>query len=526
MKASPVATRLIQLGAVGIVLAAAPYKAFDLDRFFVPKELVLAATAALVAGVCLLGARRITLSRVDQLLVAALGLSAVSALFATNLWLAERAFVTTAGGFACFWCARSLARAGHSRALVAALALAGVIGALTSLLQAYGVHTDLFSLNRAPGGTFGNRNFMAHLSVIVLPALIFAALRATSRQGVVRWSAGLAIIGGALILSRTRAAWLALLFGVIVLVIAGVIAFRRNDGSIAAGRLPLLLGAAALGAGLALVVPNTLDWRSDSPYLETAQGIVNYKAGSGRGRLVQYRNSVRMTLHHPLLGVGPGNWAVVYPKFASEGDPSLGSDGMTSNPWPSSDWVTFLSERGIPAMLALLGVFVLLATDAVRELAGERTTEERMAAAVLLGTLCIVVTVGAFDAVTVLAAPSLIAWTLLGALSASSRSRAEWQVGRPARLLSSLLVVAAFGLAVVRSSFQLQAMQLYSDNSRISVLERASALDPGNFRMHVRLAEGYLNRGSCGKARPHATAARALYPSSPAAKRLAAACGR
>ena len=31
------ALHVLQAGAIAVVLAAAPYKAFDLDRFFVPK---------------------------------------------------------------------------------------------------------------------------------------------------------------------------------------------------------------------------------------------------------------------------------------------------------------------------------------------------------------------------------------------------------------------------------------------------------------------------------------------------------
>ena len=42
------ALRLLQFGAIAVVLAAAPYKSFDLDRFFVPKELVLSITALVV----------------------------------------------------------------------------------------------------------------------------------------------------------------------------------------------------------------------------------------------------------------------------------------------------------------------------------------------------------------------------------------------------------------------------------------------------------------------------------------------
>ncbi|MEP6729738.1 MAG: hypothetical protein ABJE10_03825, partial [bacterium] len=270
-----IALRVLQAGAIAVVLAAAPYKSFDLDRFFVPKELVLGITALVVTLLVVARVRRLSLARVDELLALFLILGVVSALFATNWWLAGRALALSFGGAACFWCARALARAGYSRALVAALAFAGVVGAATALLQAYGVRTDFVSLNRAPGGTFGNRNFMAHLSVITLPALLFAGLRAPTRAAFARWCVGLALVAGALILSRSRAAWLALLVGLVVLAIAGFIALRNNDGTLKPMRLLAMLLAAGAGGGAALVIPNMLDWRSDSPYLDTAHSIVN-----------------------------------------------------------------------------------------------------------------------------------------------------------------------------------------------------------------------------------------------------------
>jgi O-antigen ligase len=518
------ALRVLQLGAVAVVLAAAPYKAFDLDRFFIPKELVLHATALLATLLCLSRARRLGLARVDQLIGLFLALGILSALFATNWWLAGRAVAISLSGAACFWSARTVARAGLQRPLLAALALAAVIGAITSLLQAYGVRTEYVSLNRAPGGTFGNRNFMAHLCVIAMPALVLVATTAPTRKVFGWWAAGLAIISAALILSRSRAAWLALIVGAAVMLVFAVVALGRGRDSLRLGRLFALPVAAALGGALALVLPNTLDWRSDSPYMDTARSVVNYKEGSGRGRLVQYGNTVRMSLHHPVFGVGPGNWAVVYPRFAADDDPSLTDDGMTSNPWPSSDWMTFVSERGLAAFVLLGLAMMALLADGLRAVRDGRTPEERLAACTLLGTLTVLVIVGTFDAVLLLPVPALIAWSLLGALSPPSRERKVVMLGFPLRALALLVVAALGGLALVRSAAQLGAMSIFSTTSRTNQLERASTLDPGSYRIHVRLADGYARRGSCTRVRAHADAARQLFPNAPQPRRLLREC--
>src|SRR2546423_8871503 len=231
------ALRILQAGSIAVVLAAAPYKAFDLDRFFVPKELVLHATALLATLLCLLRARRLGLSRVDQLIGLFLALGALSAIFATNWLLAGRAVAVSLSGAACFWSARVVARAGLARPLLTGLALAAIVGAATSLLQAYGIRTEDVSLNRAPGGTFRNRNFMAHLCVIAMPALGLVATTAPTRRAFGWWAAGLAIIAAALVLSRSRAAWLALIVGTAVMLIFAVVALRRGRGSLRLGRL-------------------------------------------------------------------------------------------------------------------------------------------------------------------------------------------------------------------------------------------------------------------------------------------------
>jgi O-antigen ligase len=514
----------MQFGAIAVVLAAAPYKTFELDRFFVPKEVLLSVTAGIATLLCVARAKRLSLSRADELLALWLLLGIVSALFATNWWLAGRAVGVSLSGAACFWCARTLARSGHSRALVAALALAGVVGAATALLQAYGVTSEFVSLNRAPGGTFGNRNFMAHLCSITLPALLFAGVRAPSRPALFRWCGGIALVAAALILSRSRAAWLALFVGLAVMLVAGVIAMRRSDGTLRARRLLLMLVAAIGGAAAALVIPNRLDWKSDSPYADTAHSIVNYKGGSGHGRLIQYSNSLRMTLHHPLLGVGPGNWPVIYPRFASDNDPSLGQDGMTSNPWPSSDWVTFLAEHG-PVAFALFGIAVLaLLADGLRGVTSVGGTGERFTAAVFLATLVVVVIVGAFDAALLLPIPALVAWSLIGALSPASKERRAFELTAPHRVLALVTISAMAAIIVTRSAAQLTAMSIYATSFKTSSLERASTMDPGSYRIHARLAQLYLSRGDCRHARPHATAAKQLFPSSPMAKRLYASC--
>jgi O-antigen ligase len=513
--------RVMQLGALAVVLAVSTTIAFELDRFFVPKELVLH-VAAFLAGLLVLRTvgRALRFTRVDLLLSAYLGLSALSAVMATNRWLALRALAVSASGILLFLVARSLRQAGLARPLLGALAVAVVLVAVTSLLQTYGLDTPAFAENRAPGGTLGNRNFVAHAAAFGLPLLLLAALRARRRAGFVAASTGIVLVLASLVLTRSRAAWLAFCAVVVVFLLALLVSRSLRRDRQTWRRLFRILLLVAGGIALALLLPNTLRWRARNPYLQTVQRVTDYQEGSGRGRLVQYEQSLHMAAHHPLFGVGPGNWSVQYPAQARRNDPSLsdGDAGMTSNPWPSSDWVACLSERGFPAVALLALVFLLIGGNGLRRLARAEDAEEGLLAATLLATVAGVVVTGLLDAVLLLALPTFLVWSALGALwtppvpSVAGASRQRW-------MAIVLLFVSALG--AFRSGSQLAAMHLYATRSDRVSLIRAAQLDPGNYRLRLRLGRMGRRDQRC----EHAKAAHALYPSAEAGRQEAAGCG-
>jgi O-antigen ligase len=523
--AQRLALRILQAGCVLVVLAAATYKSFELDRFFVPKELTLNLAALLAGVLCLGAARRAQVSRVDLLLAGYLVLSAVSAALAQNPWNGVRTLAISASGVVLFWSARSLGRAGLSRPLIVALGAAVVLGAAVSLAQAYGVRTDFFSLNRSPGGTLGNRNFVAHLCAFGLPVLFLCALRAHRILGTVLGAVGVAAVGCALVLTRSRAAWLGVAAVLAVFLVGWLLVPPARRSLRSWTRLMILLLCAAGGAIGAVMIPNALHWKSDNPYAETAQGLVNAREGSGAGRLAQWKNTASMLAGHPLLGVGPGNWAVHYPRYADEGDASLNPNepGTTSNPWPSSDWVAFASERGVAAVALLLLAFAGLGVAALHRMRAARDADEGLAALALAASLAGVLVVGAFDAVLMLALPSLLVWTALGVLSAGEPGRWEISLAAPVRALGMVLLVGVLGAFTVKSAAQLAAMAVYDGADTVAGLRQAARLDPGSYRIQLKLARTSTR---CETRKAAADAAHALFPEASAPKGLRRSCGR
>src|SRR3954470_14007566 len=267
----------LQLGVILAVIVALPYKLFELDRYFVPKELVLHIVALIIAVLLLARRRSLSFDVADGLLAIFLLWSAASALFATNYWLAQRALGVSISGAIVFWGARSVARHGSYRPILVAAAIATVCAAAFCLAQAYGLDTEYFSTNRAPGGTFGNRNFVAHICVIGLPSLVWATTTARRPVGAFLGSVGAALVGAALVLSRSRAAWLAVAASIVVLLVPMIASRKYWRGGLVGGRFARLSLAAVIGGMVAVVLPNTLNWNSDSPYLDSARGMVDYK---------------------------------------------------------------------------------------------------------------------------------------------------------------------------------------------------------------------------------------------------------
>jgi O-antigen ligase len=412
---------------------------------------------------------------------------------------------------------------------MAVIVLATVVGAAMSLAQAYGFESDYFTLSRAPGGTFGNRNFVAHVSAIGVPLLIWYAATARRIIAVFLCSIGGSVLAAALVLSRSRAAWLALLVVAILLAIPVWRAAARVPHADAGRRLIFLGLFAGLGIVLALFLPNRLNWKSDSPYLDSVRGVVAYNSGSGRGRIIQYRNTLHMAEAHPILGVGPGNWPVYYPAFAARTDPSLShEDGTTANGWPSSDWAALIAERGAIAVIALLLAFVGIIANAFQSTRGSGANNpvarDPFLPVAVTATILVTAAVGAFDAVLILAAPAFIVWTALGAIGAPGRARWEWTPSPAARRRLAFALTVPLFLFAARSTGSTVAMKVFGTGQRMSSVERAGTLDPGSYRIQLRLALLALNSRGCAAALPYARRAAGMLPEAGVPRRILKRC--
>src|SRR5207248_7162937 len=90
---------------------------------------------------------------------------------------------------------------------------------------------------------------------------------------------------------------------------------------------------------------------------------------------------------------------------------------------------------------------------------------------------------------------------------------------RPAFRFAFIAALLLSIAGVVRSSSQIVAMDIFATHSDRASLVRAAQIDPGNYRLQMRLAR-MGGRGRC----EHARAAHALFPTALAAAAEARGC--
>jgi O-antigen ligase len=469
--------RALALGAVVVACARLPWQIAEGGQAHLAlgQELAFALAAFVVA--VLAGRSTFARDRVAGLVLALVVVDLASALFAQNRWLALRSFTLTLGGATVFLAARG------ARLRWELLAAPGVVAA-SVLLEAHGVLHGLSRTGHAPGGLVGERNAAAELLVLALPLCAWIAVK-TEQRGVRALAATVAgAATAAIVLARTRSAWLAL--GALA-ALGLVLALRADDGA-RARATPVALAAVA-GLGLALVLPNALAWTDLHPYRATWTHLVDASSPSGHGRLVQYANTWRMALSHPLLGVGPGNWASRYLEFTTPADPSLHGGLVPTNRLPQSDLLGYLSERGFVgfALVALWTWDLVRARDEARWL--RRAT---------LGALAIV---GALDAVLQCAPHLFFVAAVLGAAT-------PVRAARPSR--SPRLAAAALGVLVIPAAMRAVALAYFVRAQGFADYERALTLDPGDVPRRVQIASDEVAAGRCEDAKRELAGAAAL----------------
>jgi putative inorganic carbon (hco3(-)) transporter len=229
------------------------------------------------------------------------------------------------------------------------LVLSGVGMVFTGFIFSWAGAADLH-------GAFGNKNHFAGYLLLLLPLALTGLFRATGRTQVTAFGAAAVLMGCGLLLSQSRGAWLAFVFGLTAVV---SLQWRKRDtwlrlasAGLLAVALSLILDRAALQttalAGLAAVQDVAVATSGQPP------------DGTLGPRLDYWQGALAIAHDYPFLGTGPGTFASVFPSYQS--NPNYYSK------YAHQVLLQTLAEAGAPGLLVLLGLLAAFAWSVARGL--------------------------------------------------------------------------------------------------------------------------------------------------------------
>jgi len=290
-----------------------------------------------------------------------------SARFIFGYGRTDMVFLIIAGGLAVRW--------SETRALFYTMAAAAVVNLLTAQFFMDDANGRI-SLKAA--GTIGNSNDLAAHLLLVLPFLLFVAMDA-KRWLFIRVGAMVGIVYGLWIVVGTasRAAVLALLVALLFIL------WHASPSQ----RVLALVGALILTVVFVVILPGATLGR-----LSSLVGKQHLEADESEElRSTLFTESIQYTFQHPLVGVGPSQFA----NFEGKTRIDEGLVGMWHSPHCSFTQIS--SECGIPAVLfymAGLGSALLAVRRAHRRAQKQGNTEIKNACfCFLLGMIAFLVAI-------------------------------------------------------------------------------------------------------------------------------------
>jgi O-antigen ligase len=499
------------------------------QQFALPKELVLAVLALASAVLLLSRDDTVWFPSIDGPLAIVMSWGGVLILVrATNTAVAWQALGTFTAGTLVFLLAREVGSKTSIDLPLLALCVVMACFAVVMLLEALGAIPFISEPGRRPGATVGNRNLAARLLCLTLPLLWRQAFHTVRRSRRLAFGSLTAVMIAAIVLSRSRGAWLAAAVLVSTLPAVTFWTSDRNTRGTLRWTMVSWFGGVFIGALVAVVVPNHLNWGPDD-FASSAQRILQHQTGTGRGRLIQASTTWRLIRAAPLMGVGPGNWAIIYPAYATSDDPSVRWSAFYPAPQePRNEILSFAAEFGIPGLIVALSGLLGLSTRAIGMLRSNDAFTQQRGLAVLASVLGATL-LGIFDSVVrpppTLALLAIIVGLAFGAGSVTEGTRPARRRGLVAR---KAVIVGYASTSLLLANYAIRdiaAFGIIRTLSNLRELYQAVAIAPSNMEARMLLAYGLAGVGRCDLAERQLVHAAQLQPYSRAPTNLRVRCG-
>jgi len=236
--------------------------------------------------------------------------------------------------------------------------IAAIAAASIGLCQYFFIAFNSIPGNFLVYGTMANKNLFASFIFICSPFAIYGFLQFAGFWRSAS-ACALALISFCVVITQTRAVWVAIAAAAALMVIVFFIVFKKNfklapEQSVFFRRRLLQTTLLAIGVVCA------------AGFSHSRQTAANYKVqrtferprSSVDERLRLWGKSLEMIGEHPLLGVGLGHWKIWLPHYGVSGMRS--ETGLVHFQRPHNDFIWVLAESGPLGLLAYLSIFTIV----------------------------------------------------------------------------------------------------------------------------------------------------------------------
>ncbi|MBP9839104.1 MAG: O-antigen ligase family protein [Proteobacteria bacterium] len=323
------------------------------------------------------------------------------------------------------------------------------------------------------GSSIGLKNSFSVYLMQIFPLLLLLSgtgkTQDTLMQKITYYAAKvfLPIVIWIVLANRTRSAWMMLIFYLVTL---SLLAFRHRKiyGTLCKD----LVLAIFLGVVLLNFIPNSLSWRSSTPYSDSLSSLFSFEHSSGRNHL--WSVALRMVNLFPWQAIGAGQYPVLWQEYIKD----------TPNVSPQTfaflrpdlplfnDYLQFATENGL--LLAILFVLLVLGLPAYLCLKVLRDPTDRIS--LLLSLICIATCVDAFFDYPFNRPESVFVFaTAWGFLLKTSETQAVTLIGRRHSLfkLYCLPLVLLISVIALQMIIGLTARKIWIKNRNAETLETA-----------------------------------------------------
>ncbi|MCD4695498.1 MAG: O-antigen ligase family protein, partial [Bacteroidales bacterium] len=222
-------------------------------------------------------------------------------------------------------------------------------------------------------GTMTHKNQFAIAMFLMLPFLIYSIIinvRIWKNLSII--SAILIFIN--LILLQTRSVWVGLIFSLMATLIIGVIFRKKFDISFSLNkknRVLLYLIGVSIVVFIGAVGVYLTKTKPGKQIRKQAITLTEFKSKNALERIEIWTGSVKMMKEGPVLGVGAGNWKLLFPKYTKR----RSNAKTVISARPHNDYIWVAVEKGIFGIISFLLIFFFIIKDIFKILihSGDKT---------------------------------------------------------------------------------------------------------------------------------------------------------